>query len=57
MGFWRKRFDQGRLEVVYDEPPVGAPRSISDRRVEEVITTTLESMPKNAFIAHESGAS
>ena len=48
MGLWRKRFNRGRLEALYDEPRVGAPRSISDQRVEEVITTTLEKMPKNA---------
>ncbi len=48
VGFWRKRFNRGRLESLYDEPRVGAPRSISDERVEEVITTTLESMPKDA---------
>ena len=48
VGFWRKRFNRGRLEALYDEPRVGAPRSISDQRVEEVITKTLESMPKNA---------
>ena len=48
VGFWRKRFNRGRLEALYDEPRVGAPRSISDQRVEEVITKTLESIPKNA---------
>jgi transposase len=48
VGFWRKRFNRGRLEALYDEPRVGVPRSISDQRVEEVITKTLESMPKNA---------
>ena len=41
VGFWRKRFNRGRLEALYDEPRVGAPRSISDQRVEEVISTTL----------------
>ena len=48
VGFWRQRFNRGRLEALSDEPRVGAPRSISDERVEEVITTTLESMPQNA---------
>ena len=47
VGFWRKRFNRGRLEALVVDP-VGAPRSISDQRVEEVITETLESMPKNA---------
>src|SRR6476620_10890404 len=48
VGFWRKRFNRGRLEALYDEPRVGAARLISDQRVEEVITKTLESLPKNA---------
>src|SRR6476659_3340731 len=42
VGFWRKRFNRGRLEALYDEPRVGAPRSISDQRVEEVITKTQD---------------
>lgn len=42
---WRERFRVERLEGLLDEPRLGAPRSISDARVEEVITKTLESMP------------
>ena len=45
---WRKRFDQLRLEGLHDEPRPGAPRSISDERVERVIVETLESTPKGA---------
>src|SRR5258708_7347571 len=42
---WRERFRVSRLEGLLDEPRPGAPRSITDTQVEEVITRTLESMP------------
>jgi transposase len=42
---WRERFRLNRLEGLLDEPRPGAPRSISDKQVEAVITKTLESMP------------
>ena len=45
---WRERFRVGRLEGLLDEPRPGAPRSITDVQVEEVITKTLESMPVNS---------
>ena len=45
---WRERFRVDRLDGLLDEPRVGAPRSISDRQVEEVVTKTLESMPANS---------
>ena len=45
---WRERFRVGRLEGLLDEPRPGAPRSITDAQVEEVITKTLESMPVNS---------
>src|SRR5580658_8397777 len=38
----------GRLEGLLDEPRRGAPRSITDAQVEQVVTTTLESMPENS---------
>ena len=41
---WRNRFVEDRLEGLVDEPRPGAPRTITDVRVEEVITRTLESM-------------
>jgi transposase len=48
VGKWRERFRVGRLEGLLDEARPGAPRSITDAQVEEVITKTLESMPKNS---------
>lgn len=46
VGFWRQRFNRGRLEALYDEPRVGAPRLIGDDVIEQVVTATLESMPQ-----------
>jgi transposase len=43
---WRQRFIEARLEGLYDEPRVGAPRKISDADVESVIVQTLEQVPK-----------
>ena len=48
VGKWRSRFLEDRLEGLIDEPQPGAPRSIQDRHVEEVITRTLESKPETA---------
>ena len=45
---WRERFRVERLEGLLDEPRLGAPRSITDAQVEQVITETLESMPVNS---------
>jgi transposase len=45
---WRERFRGQRLEGLLDEPRPGAPRSITDAQVEEVVTKTLESMPTNS---------
>lgn len=43
---WRERFRVARLEGLVDEPRAGAPRSISDAAVEEVVTKTLEATPR-----------
>jgi transposase len=45
---WRSRFVAERLEGVLDEPRPGQPRKITDAQVDEVITKTLESTPKDA---------
>ena len=46
VGKWRTRFIESRLEGLYDEPRVGAPRTVSDEAVEAVIVKTLETTPK-----------
>lgn len=48
VGKWRRRFLQDRLDGLLDEPRPGAPRKVTDKKVEEVITQTLESAPKGA---------
>jgi transposase len=45
---WRNRFAERRLEGLLDEPRPGRPRTVSDETVERIVTTTLESLPKNA---------
>ena len=45
---WRKRFCQGRVDGLLDEPRPGAPRQIGDADVERVLTLTLESAPSDA---------
>ena len=42
---WRSQFVERRLEGLYDEPRVGAPRTISDAQVEAIIVKTLETTP------------
>jgi transposase len=48
VGKWRRRFLDARLDGLCDEPRPGAPRTITDAQVEEVITRTLETEPKAA---------
>jgi transposase len=45
---WRGRFVQHRLDGLYDEPRPGAPRTITDEQVEQVIIRTLETTPRGA---------
>lgn len=48
VGKWRCRFSTDRLDGLLDEPRPGAPRSITDNQVEDVITRTLETKPRGA---------
>jgi transposase len=48
VGKWRRRFSLHRVDGLCDEPRSGAPRKIDDGRIESVIVTTLESIPKDA---------
>ena len=44
---WRNRFAERRREGLLDEPRPGGPRTVTDEQVEKIVTTTLESTPKN----------
>jgi len=48
VGKWRKRYIEFGIDGLSDSPRVGAPRTIADEEVEQVIKLTLESAPKNA---------
>src|SRR5262245_10543016 len=48
VGKWRSRFIERRLEGLVDEDRPGAPRKITDEKVEQVVVATLESTPKDA---------
>ncbi len=45
---WRKRYIQRGTVGLLDEPRSGAPRTITDEKVEEVVVMTLEQMPRDA---------
>jgi transposase len=42
---WRGRFAERRLDGLADEPRPGAPRTVTDAKVAEVVTATLETLP------------
>jgi len=48
VGKWRSRFVQKRLDGLLDEPRPGTSQRLTDKEVEEVVSMTLESTPKDA---------
>ena len=42
---WRTRFAERRLDGLADEPRPGAPRTVTDEKVSELVTATLETLP------------
>jgi len=48
VGKWRRRFQSARLEGLLDEARPGAPRTISDTVVEQVIAKTLHEKPRGS---------
>jgi len=48
VGTWRERFRRGGLVALGDAPRPGQPRKITDAKVEEVVTRTLETRPTAA---------
>lgn len=48
VGKWRGRFVERRTAGLLDEPRPGAPRTLSDQAVEDVVVKTLESVPRDA---------
>lgn len=48
VGKWRARFVAHRLDGLLDEPRPGAPRTIADDTIEEVLRLTLEETPVEA---------
>lgn len=48
VGKWRRRFLHHRLDGLLDEPRPGAPRTIADETIEDVVRLTLETMPADA---------
>lgn len=48
VGKWRNRFVHHRVAGLLDEPGCGAPRTVEDEQIEEIIVRTLESTPRDA---------
>ena len=48
VGKWRARFVAKRVDGLLDEPRPGAPRTVTDANVEEVVRLTLETKPRDA---------
>ena len=47
VGKWRSRFIERRIAGLYDDIRPGAPRTIDDERIAELINTTLHTKPVN----------
>jgi transposase len=45
---WRARFIAKRAEGLLDEPRPGKPRTLDDERIEQMIATTLGTLPRGA---------
>ncbi len=48
VGKWRARYIERGVEGLLDEPRPGAPRKVTDDKVEEVVVKTLESKPTDS---------
>src|ERR687894_188209 len=48
VGKWRERFAEHRLDGLRDAPRSGAPRTVTDERVAELLVRPLETMPEGA---------
>jgi len=48
VGKWRRRFLDGGIDSLLDEPRPGTPRKLSDQDIERVLSLTLESRPVDA---------
>ncbi|MCX6621989.1 MAG: IS630 family transposase [Acidobacteria bacterium] len=63
VGKWRERFRKFGPDGLLDEPRAGAPRRISDRQIEAVVTRTVKSLPARGtrwstrLMAEETGLS
>ncbi|HEY3761527.1 MAG TPA: helix-turn-helix domain-containing protein [Verrucomicrobiae bacterium] len=45
VAYWRRRFSEGGVESLWDEPRPGAPRQIGDEKVQKVVELVLQSKP------------
>lgn len=48
VGKWRKRYIPMRLDGLMDAPRPGAPRTVTDEKVDEIVALTLETLPRDA---------
>jgi transposase len=48
VGTWRERFARDRLDGLRDEPRSGAPRTVTDERIADLLVRSLETMPEGA---------